>query len=237
MAQAETVHITRRDNPYGEPCEECNNSIGDTYIGTSTDPYNLPEHRRCKCFWYHASVTGIWDEDRAVIENQEWDLINDAEAYLDQIDKYAAMLDEIEAKFNDALDNADYYYSEASDAYDTASEYYSVALDFYDLAYEYYDYEMWAEGDECVAYGEYYESIGSDYESAGDEYQAAGEYWEGVAADYEAQYEDIADWIDGLYDSYDTVMEKVDALDAILEAPSLEDLIWEFCGDGQVIWV
>jgi hypothetical protein len=237
QVQVETVNITRRDNPYGEPCVECTNSIGDTYVGTSTGPYTLPEHRHCKCFWYHTSVTGLWDEDRAVIENQERALIDDADAYLTQIDKYASMLDDIEANFNDAMDNADYYYSEAEYAYDTASEYYNLALDWYDLAYECYYYEMWDEGDECCAYGEYYESIGADYESAGDEYQAAGEYWEGVAASYELQYEDIADWIDGLYDSYDTVMSEVDGFETMLDNPSLEELIWLFCGDGQLIWV
>ena len=237
MVSVETVHITRRDNPYDEPCVECTNSIGDTYIGTSTGPYTLPEHKHCKCFWYHTSVTGIWDEDRAVVENQERALIDDAEAYLTQIDRYAAMLDQVEAEFNDAWDRADSYYSEASDYYDTASEYYSIALDFYDLAYEYYNYEMWDEGDTCVSYGEYYESIGSDYESAGDYYEGLGEYWERIAASYEQQYEDIADWIDGLYNSYDTVMGEIDDLETILDNPSLDELIEMVCGDGQVVWL
>lgn len=237
MVSVETVHITRRDNPYDEPCVECTNSIGDTYIGTSTGPYPLPEHRHCKCFWYHTSVTGIWDGDRAVVENQERALIDDAEAYLTQIDRYAAMLDQVEAEFNDAWDRADSYYNEASDYYDTASEYYSIALDFYDLAYEYYYYEMWDEGDTCVAYGEYYESIGSDYESAGDYYEGLGEYWERIAANYEQQYEDIADWIDGLYNSYDTFMGEIDDLETILDNPSLDELIEMVCGDGQVVWL
>jgi len=236
MVQVETVDITRRDNLYDEPCVECTNAIGDTYIGTSTAPYSLPEHRHCKCFWYHTSVTGLWDEDRAVIENQERSLIDDADKYLTQIDKYAAMLDQVEAKFNDAWDRADSYYSEASDYYDTAYEYYSVAMDFYDLAYEYYCYEMWDYGDECCAYGEYYECLGSDYESAGNYYESLGEYWENIAAEYEQQYEDIADWIYDLERSCDEVMSEIDDLESILDCPSLDDLIAMVCGNGQVVW-
>lgn len=183
-------------------------------------------------------VSGLWDEDRQKLENTLDDKYDDADKYLAQIEKYEAAEDNLGDKADDAYNNAYEYYEKADEYENVAFEYYDIAYSFYDLADEYYSYEMWSKGDQCYAYGVHYESIGDRYEDRaalcyelGAEYEALGDY-------YQDEMADIEDWIDGLYDSYNNVLDDAEKIESCLQdEPSIEDQIEMLWGDGQIIWV
>ena len=234
----ETVAICRHDNPYnGEPCEDCMSLIGDTYVGASGDPYDLPMHGHCKCFWFHNSITGIWDSDREDLQNQKNYNTQDAATTLAQINQYMAMADRLGELINQAWSTAEHYYDLAGYYYSTAEEFYEIALEFYDLAWEYYCYGWDDYGDECYYYGEIYENEAAYYENVAVEYESYGSYYESVAQDYESQYVDVVDWIEELYLEYQDYLDENLQIDLCLQQPSLDGLIGMLPGRGQLIEV